>query len=76
MIYYTKQARSSAKKRIRELRAKVREIPGAHLPYTDAADINKYLLMLEDLITKEDKTEDAEIKESEKRRFDYGIFKD
>ena len=53
MLYYSKEARDSARAKISELIAKVISIPGNHLNYTDACAISRYLAMLSEEIERQ-----------------------
>lgn len=55
MLYYSTEARISAINNILDLNAKISEIPGNVLSYEDSRAVSKYLSILIDEITKEEK---------------------
>ena len=67
MIYYTDKARETAKENISKLVQLVASVPGNVLSYTDASDINYYLLVLKNEIEREQNKVDRDKRERQRR---------
>ena len=69
MIYYSDKARETAKENISRLVQLVAGVPGNVLSYTEASDINYYLLTLKNEIEREQNKIDRERRE---RQYKHG----
>jgi hypothetical protein len=67
MIYYSDQARETAKENISRLVQLVASIPGNVLSYNEANDINYYLLVLKNEIEREQNKINRDRREKERR---------